>query len=80
MSGGVQITHFPAWLIHNICFTIYISGGLIVIVMRLEYLSICEEYVGMEAKLSEDLNLLKRRICPKYLLDKEGIVLAYRKK
>lgn len=59
---------------------ICISGGLIVIVMRFEYLTICEDYAGMEAKLNESLDLVKRRISPQYLLDKEGLVLAYRKK
>lgn len=62
-----------------------IPGGLIVIVMRYEYLTVGDEHQHMEPlmiDLEEQHGLwkrVKRQISPNYLLDKEGIIFAYRK-
>lgn len=62
-----------------------LPGGLIVIVMRYEYLTVGDEHHTMEPlmiELEERHGLwqrVKRQISPNYLLDKEGIIFAYRK-
>ena len=61
------------------------TGGIIAIAMRHEYLSICDEYKAMEGlmtSLEQEHGIwkqLKRTVTPNYLLDKEGIVFVYRK-
>lgn len=61
-------------------------GGLIVIVMRYEYLSISDEFRQLEPLMTELEEMdpskwkrIKRHVSPNYLLDKEGIVFVYRK-
>lgn len=61
-------------------------GGLVVIVMRYEYLSISDEFRQLEPLMTELEEMdpsrwkrIKRQVSPNYLLDKEGIVFVYRK-
>ena len=55
------------------------------IVMRYGYLRICDEYRQMEELMSlleherQLWTLIKKTITANYLLDKDGIVFAYRK-
>ncbi|EFX82038.1 methyltransferase-like protein 27 [Daphnia pulex] len=83
--GGFVPGHLPCQAVHDLV-RMCKPGGLIVIVMRYEYLTTCEELRPLEplmdeleAKNPSRWSRLKRHISPNYLLDKEGIVFAYRK-
>lgn len=83
--GGFVPGHLPVSALHDLV-RMCKPGGLIVIVMRYEYLTTCEELRPLEplmdeleAKNPSRWSRLKRHISPNYLLDKEGIVFAYRK-
>ena len=59
-------------------------GGFVIVVMRHEYLTTCENLSlmnGIMAGLEEQgrWSQIKSRVSPNYLLDKEGIVFVYRK-
>ena len=82
-SGGFVPGHLPTSAVHDLI-RVCKPGGLIVIVMRYEYLSECDEFRPMEPLMAEleqssSWKQMKRYISPNYLLDKEGIVFVYRK-
>ena len=83
--GGFVPGHLPTSAVHDLI-RMCKPGGLIVIVMRHEYLTTCDELrpleplmMELETKNPSCWNRLKRHISPNYLLDKEGIVFVYRK-
>ncbi|KAK4022979.1 hypothetical protein OUZ56_008420 [Daphnia magna] len=84
-SGGFVPGHLPVSAVQDLI-RMCKPGGLIVIVMRYEYLNTCEELrpleplmIELEHKNPSCWSRLKRHISPNYLLDKEGIVFVYRK-
>lgn len=84
-SGGFVPGHLPASAVHDLI-RVCKPGGLIVVVMRYEYLSVCDEFRQLEPLMTElektdppRWKQIKRHISPNYLLEKEGIVFVYRK-
>lgn len=84
-SGGFVPGHLPTSAIHDLILMCK-PGGLVVIVMRYEYLTTCDEFrpmeplmIELEQKIPPCWSQVKRLISPNYLLDKEGIVFVYQK-
>ena len=84
-SGGFVPGHLPAAAIHDLI-RMCKPDGFIVVVMRYEYLTICDEFREMESLMTQlehenpgGWRQVERRLSPNYLLDKEGIVFVYRK-
>ena len=64
-------------------FLLYFSGGIIVIVTRVDYLDTCPEYKGRLEPLMERLEKegqwkkLKRDVGARFYLDKEAVCYKY---
>ncbi|KAK3873955.1 hypothetical protein Pcinc_021068 [Petrolisthes cinctipes] len=85
IAGGMGHSHIPVSGVDDLV-RVAKPGGLVVIVMRLEFLTAVEEY---RDKLEPYLDQLEqrgvwhkesRKIVPNYFFEKEGIVFSYRVK
>ncbi|XP_071522040.1 methyltransferase-like protein 27 [Panulirus ornatus] len=83
LAGGMGDGHIPVSGVDEL---IHFAkpGGLVIIVMRLEFLETAKEYKG---KLEPHMDRLEkdgrwckiaRKLVPNYYLDKEGVVFTYR--
>jgi len=83
MSGGFVKGHVPLYVLDEMI-RMCKRDGIIVICMRLEYLSIVQEYTKLEDKVRDlELNgkwkLVSRVVTQKYILDKDGVTFCFRK-
>lgn len=75
--------HLPASALRDL-YHLCKQGGYIIIAMRQEYLTTCQDLSKMKeimASLEEQgrWSRIKCHVSPNYLLDKEGVVFVYRK-